>query len=241
MKKISLPLPSDEASAQATVDDKGLVADIGEALRSRRRLLRLSIVEVAKRSELSIGYISLLERNLASPSLTALMRIGQVLGLEMDYFFQTRNVGGHHFPRSARTPFQIQAGSMSFDQISGQFAGSVIGALVVTIPPQHKSTPTSHPGEELIYVLSGSLRFKMGNRKLILGAGDSVHLPSTTPHCWENPFAQTATALWVGTAPLFKHDPDEPTSTHGLQDHGSPMGVLETPPAMPKKTRKSTK
>jgi len=219
------------ASAAPARGSEGVLADIGDALRSRRRLLHLSLAEVAERSELSIGYISLLERNLASPSLTALMRVGQVLGLELDYFFHARSAGGHHFPQSARTPFQLQAGGMTFDRISGEFPSSVVNALVVTIPPGHKSSPVTHPGEELAYVISGNLRYTLGERKLHLSEGDSVHLPSDTPHCWENPFAKAATVLWVGTAPLFKAGSDDADAHEELQSHGSPTRLSSVPKA----------
>ncbi|MFM9925776.1 XRE family transcriptional regulator [Variovorax sp. H27-G14] len=232
--------PLSESAALAG-RETGVLADIGEALRARRRLLHLSLAEVAERSELSIGYISLLERNLASPSLTALMRIGQVLGLELDYFFQARNAGGHHFPQSARSPFQLQSGGMTFDRISGQFPGSVVNGLVVTIPARHKSTPITHPGEELVYILSGSLRYTLGGRTVQLDEGDSVHLPSTTPHCWENPFAQPAKALWVGTAPLFKADGGDPHAAHDLQSHGSPTRVSGATAAVKGPTKASTR
>lgn len=204
------------------------LADIGHALRSRRRQLGLSIVEVARGSELSIGYISLLERNLASPSITALMRIGEVLGLPLAYFLQVPEAGGHHFPQSGRTPFQLDKGGMQFDRISGQFPGSTIGALLVTVPARHKSTPVTHGGEELVFVLRGALRFTMGGRKVHLEEGDSVHLPSTTPHGWENPFATDARVLWVGTVPMFKQDAEPDAMGQDLALHGSPTGSFTT-------------
>lgn len=200
------------------------LADIGHALRARRRQLGLSIVEVARGSELSIGYISLLERNLASPSITALMRIGEVLGLPLAYFLQVPDAGGHHFPKSGRTPFQLDEGGMQFDRISGQFPGSTIGALLVTVPARHKSTPVTHGGEELVFVLRGALRFTMGGRSILMEAGDSVHLPSTTAHGWENPFATDARVLWVGTVPMFKQDAGSDALGQDLALHGSPTG-----------------
>jgi quercetin dioxygenase-like cupin family protein len=209
------------AAAPATAP----LPDIGQSLRARRRQLGLSIVEVAQSSQLSNGYISLLERNLASPSITALMRIGEVLGLPLHHFLQLPETGGHHFPRSARTPFQLARGGMRFDRISGQFTGSVMNALVVTIPPQHKSSPVMHPGEELVYVLGGNLRFTLGGRAVLMEQGDSVHLPSTTPHGWENPFTEEATVMWVGTAPLFQHDADLKAAGEDLKLHGSPTGI----------------
>jgi len=212
-------------------------ADIGHALRSRRRQLGLSIVEVARGSELSIGYISLLERNLASPSITALMRIGEVLGLPLAYFLHVPEAGGHHFPRSGRTPFQLDKGGMRFDRISGQFPGSTISALLVTVPAQHKSTPVTHGGEELVFVLRGALRFTMGGRRIHLEAGDSVHLPSSTPHGWDNPYATDASVLWVGTVPLFGPDEGPDTLGQDLAEHGSPVGTLPAPGAAPGKEK----
>lgn len=224
MTNITATKPAKKAVPHAAPG--GALPDIGHALRSRRRLLGLSIVEVARDSELSIGYISLLERNLASPSITALMRIGEVLGLPLDYFLQVPDAGGHHFPKSARTAFQLQPGGMQFDRVSGHFPGSVVNALVVTVPPRHKSMPVTHPGEELVYVLRGGVRFTLGGRKIHLSEGDSVHLPSTTPHGWENPFASDASVLWVGTAPLFRYDADADDAGADLKLHGSPTGMV---------------
>lgn len=203
----------------------GVLSDIGASLRARRRQLGLGIAEVAKGSQLSNGYISLLERNLASPSLTALMRIGEVLGLPMAYFLQVPHATGHHFPRRGRTVFELERGGMTFDRISGEFPSSDVNAMIVTIPSGHKSTPVTHPGEELIYVMSGRIRFTLGGRHILLDAGDSVHLPSTTPHGWENPFAKAAKVMWMGTVPLFHSDAPDRGFGPELSAHGSPMGL----------------
>lgn len=197
---------------------------IGAMLRERRRALGLSMADVAGASELSIGYISQLERDLSSPSLTVLMRIGEVLGMGMDAFLRTPRAGGHHFPKSGRTPFRLQEGGMLFDRISGEFSGHVVNALVVDIPPRHLSSPVSHAGEELVYVLEGHLRYSLGGKRFQLNEGDSVHLPSATPHCWENPFDLPAKVLWVGTAPIFGPDLNDSGETNDLHTHGSPTG-----------------
>lgn len=210
------PLQSPEAGQAQMV--------IGSMLRERRRTLGLSMADVAKASELSIGYISQLERDLSSPSLTALMRIGEVLGMSMDAFLRAPSAGGHHFPKSGRSPFRLQKGGMLFDRISGEFPGHMVNALVVEIPPHHLSSPVTHAGEELVYVLEGHVRYTLGGKRFQLSEGDSVHLPSSTPHCWENPFDAPARVLWVGTAPIFGPDLNEHGETNDLHTHGSPTG-----------------
>lgn len=190
-------------------------ARIGDTLRQRRRQLGLSMAEVAQRSELSVGYISLLERDLANPSITALMRVCEVLGLSMDYFMQVREVSGHHFPRRQRDPFQLQKDGPVYDRISGQFPSSVMNAVVVTLPVRHTAAPVKHAGEELLYVMRGKVDFILGDEQLVLGPGDSVHLPSTTLHGLSNPYDQPATVLWAGTAPLFASGVDHVLAHQG--------------------------
>lgn len=190
-------------AAKAAPSTESAFPRIGETLRQRRRQLGLSMAEVAQRSELSVGYISQLERDLANPSITALMRISEVLGLSMDYFMQVREAKGHHFPRREREPFQLQPGGPVYDRISGQFPSSVMNAVVVTVPPGHVASPVKHAGEEMLYVIRGRVAFILGDEVLQLATGDSVHLPSTTLHGLSNPHDQAATVLWAGTAPLF--------------------------------------
>lgn len=229
---MTVPPPNAVAASRQTRSGVGVLANIGASLRARRRQLGLGIADVARGSQLSNGYISLLERNLASPSLTALMRIGEVLGLPLEYFLQMPHATGHHFPKRARTVFELERGGMTFDRISGEFPSSDVNAMIVTIPPGHKSTPVTHPGEELIYVMTGRIRFTLGGKRLALEPGDSVHLPSTTPHGWENPFAKAAKVMWMGTVPLFHSDAADLGVGPELSAHGSPMGLpvqLEKP------------
>ncbi len=61
--------------------------DIGNKLKELRVLKGLTQEELADRSELSKGFISQLERNLTSPSITTLMDILQCLGTTIGEFF----------------------------------------------------------------------------------------------------------------------------------------------------------
>ena len=61
--------------------------DIGNKLKELRVLKGLTQEEMADRSELSKGFISQLERNLTSPSITTLMDILQCLGTSIGEFF----------------------------------------------------------------------------------------------------------------------------------------------------------
>ena len=61
--------------------------DIGKKLKGLRILKGLTQEELADRSELSKGFISQVERNLTSPSISTLMDILQCLGTDLKEFF----------------------------------------------------------------------------------------------------------------------------------------------------------
>jgi quercetin dioxygenase-like cupin family protein len=60
------------------------------------------------------------------------------------------------------------------EQITLAFINMKKGATV----PMHQ-----HESEQFSYCLSGSLRFEIGGKELILRAGELVQIPSNVPHC----------------------------------------------------------
>jgi quercetin dioxygenase-like cupin family protein len=53
-----------------------------------------------------------------------------------------------------------------------------------------------HPGEELIYLLEGTMRFTVDGQVVDLAAGDSIHFRTDRPHAWSNPSDRQGRALW---------------------------------------------
>ena len=54
-----------------------------------------------------------------------------------------------------------------------------------------------HSGHEFGHVLSGTLRVVVGFDEFVLGPGDSITFPSSTPHRLSNEGTETARAIWV--------------------------------------------
>lgn len=169
----------------------------------------LTLAQVGERSGFTTGYLSQLERNLATPSLVALVGISRALGVELDYFLGTPNGRGHHFPVSRRDFFSIGRQGMQYARVSGEFPSHGLNALVVRVPPHYSSPePMTLQGEELVYVIEGQLRYTMGDRQFDLTPGDVVHLPSNIPHRWENPSNREGAVLWIGTDQIFNLGPN---------------------------------
>jgi DNA-binding XRE family transcriptional regulator/quercetin dioxygenase-like cupin family protein len=55
----------------------------------------------------------------------------------------------------------------------------------------------THPGTEMVLVMSGCLEITIGFERYLLEPGDSIDFPSSMPHRYVNPSTQTARAVTV--------------------------------------------
>ena len=188
----------------------GKVEILGQALRKRRKELDLTMQAVADAAGLSVGFISQVERGL---TVTSLAEITRVLGVPMGQFLDQPDLPA---PPAAltrqgeRRRFSIAASGVSFERLSTRFQGSRLTSVIVHEPPGDRREPTSHRGEEMIYVVSGALTAIVDGQTTILEAGDSIHFDSRRPHTAWNHTAEHTTVLWCGTVDVFGNQGPDP-------------------------------
>ena len=67
--------------------------DVGSKIRALRKKESMSISDLAKEAQLSVGIISQIERNLVSPSIVSLWKIAKCLHVSVGYFFEEDSAG----------------------------------------------------------------------------------------------------------------------------------------------------
>lgn len=176
---------------------------IGPPMRASRQKAGMTLQDVARSAGVSIGYLSLIERDQATPTLTTLDRIAQALGVGLERFV-VRPEPVECVTRAAeRQRFHVGSDLLGYERVSAQFPGSELSSYVLTIAPGYHSETVDHAGEEHVYMLSGSMEVRLDGKLLTLTSGDSVHYPSTQPHAWANPQETVAQVLWTGTHDIF--------------------------------------
>ncbi|WP_305968964.1 MULTISPECIES: helix-turn-helix domain-containing protein [unclassified Mameliella] len=176
---------------------------IGNMIRARRQKLDLTLQEVSEAAGISTGYLSLIERDKATPTLTTLSRIAAALGVGIDAFVGKPQPADCITRAGERPQFLLGSTLVRYERLGAVFPGSELSCFVMTIDPGYRSESTGHGGEETFYVLSGRLEFTLDGLRMELSAGDSAHYDSTRDHAWANPYEETAQVLWTGTIDLF--------------------------------------
>lgn len=72
-----------------------------------------------------------------------------------------------------------------FESIAYKFIGRKIEPMIVTVAAKTETEPpelVSHPGQEMNYVLEGSIKVLFGKREFLLNEGDCFYFDPVTPH-----------------------------------------------------------
>jgi mannose-6-phosphate isomerase-like protein (cupin superfamily) len=91
------------------------------------------------------------------------------------------NVVVQHFDKEAEVKYPWGAIRWMMDSKIDRDAAQTFG--IVQINAGQRNTLHSHPNcEEILYVLSGSCEHIVGNKKVVLHAGDLIRVPVGVPH-----------------------------------------------------------
>ena len=180
-------------------------SNLGDRLRNLRLENELTQEELANRSELSKGFISQLENNLASPSISTLEDILEVLGSSLSEFFAKDETQEKVVYQNDE--FFEKEDEELMHKIEWLVPNSLkyeMEPILITIKPGGKSDyDEPHPGEEFGYVLEGEIVLKIGNKHYKVKKGESFYYPASKSHQIENNSNKVALVLWVSTPPMF--------------------------------------
>jgi len=180
---------------------------MGEKIRQLRLDRRLTLEETAERAGCTPGFLSQVERGQAVPSITMLYAIAQALGVQVTYFFPKIVHDTKVVRADERQVFRFEGSPIAYSLLSTTFPDRKLESLLLRMDPVEGALPfdefRSHPGEEFVYVLEGTLRLWIGDAVYDLNSGDSIHFKSTVKHRMENPEDKPAMAFCVFTPPVF--------------------------------------
>jgi transcriptional regulator with XRE-family HTH domain len=180
---------------------------IGGEIRALRKARGLTLTDLGEKSGLSIGYLSLLERNRATPSIKALHAVSRALGVTISWFFESGDQPEEDrdlvVRRGRRRRLDYSAGIVD-ELLSPSIAGS-LELLSCRFPPGATSgqEPYEHSGEEAGVVLRGRLELWVDGRTVMLEAGDSFGFQSAFPHRYRNPGPDETEVIWAITPPSY--------------------------------------
>jgi transcriptional regulator with XRE-family HTH domain len=190
------------ASARIEEHVDGIVSSIGPKVKKLRQEQRLSLQQLAVKAEVSAAAIHKIERNDMVPTITTLLKVATALDRPVTYFVEQDDAQPEpvSFTSSSNRPavFTPHEG-LTLEGVSGPYTPFRSAAAVATVQPGANSgdKPLVHAGEELVFVLEGTLSFDIAGTRHEVKRGDALHFMGDQAHHWANEGKASVRALWV--------------------------------------------
>jgi transcriptional regulator with XRE-family HTH domain len=181
----------------------------GRIIRSVRERKRLTLSQLAEAAGFSVSLVSQIERNVVSPSIDTLLRLADVLEIDLDFLFKDyRRNKKVKILRKGEGNVMTDSSGVVYRQLSlleGEEKNG-IEALLLEIPSGKDtgSQDFGHTGKEMGIILAGTGRFIYGDTCEDLTVWDTVSFDSDIPHRLINIGTETLKAVWILTPPKNK-------------------------------------
>ncbi|MGM1032195.1 MAG: helix-turn-helix domain-containing protein [Bacillota bacterium] len=177
---------------------------IGIKIKKLRKERKLTLKQVSDKTNLSISFLSQVERLKSSITLESLKKVSEALDVNPSFFFsnpvkKTKST----IVRNALSDLNNRPNSFIYKDLGGNLDNPLFTPLLVMLKPgDNRGSSYSHKGQEFLYVLEGSLTVLIDDEEHDLHPFDCIHLDSTTPHNWINHTDSDVKFLCISSIPI---------------------------------------
>jgi transcriptional regulator with XRE-family HTH domain len=191
--------PSEQTTARLPLEVR-----IGKVLRHQRAGAKLTIAELSAGAGISSAMLSRIENGAATASLDSLERICEALGIGMaDLFRQTElDHGTAQLIKRQDQMEVVRVGTkhghtyklLAYDRGPKK----LFDPFFIAMDRKSEAWPRfSHPGIEFIYIITGRIEYRFGDRTYLLEPGDAFTFSGNVVHGPERLLDERATLLSI--------------------------------------------
>ncbi len=163
--------------------------EIGGKIKELRLAAGLTLRKLAQRAGISQGYLSKIENSPNAPPVSTLLMLARSLGVSIsDLFGEKESRKPLSLVRREEREFVARDGSVfgySYQALAHKFHPKHVDPYILTIPANSERKVDfhfQHNGEEMLFVLKGSMKFLFGDEEYVLREGDCVFFDAGIPH-----------------------------------------------------------
>lgn len=179
---------------------------LGADLRALRKARGFTLNDLANRIDRSVGWLSQVERDLSSPSITDLRHMAKALNVSVSmlasHVAEDPSEMGFIVRQGARRPIGSRVSGLVEELLSPDLTDDFEMVHSTFEPHSEIGETVTRPTQEVGYLLSGCLELTVGARSFTIRPGDSFRIRGE-PFRWANPYDTPAVAIWVIAPPVY--------------------------------------
>ncbi len=176
--------------------------ELGAKLKDMRQQKNLTQEELADRCELTKGYISQLENDLTSPSITTLCDLLNALGSNLSDFFHEETEEKIVF--TEQEYIEKRSDGMLWNWVIPNAQKNAMEPVLVELEAGSSTqVDFPHEGEEFGFVLEGRIAIVRAGKTNNAKKGESFYFTANKEHQIINKGKGKAKFIWISTPPNF--------------------------------------
>lgn len=181
---------------------------LGKQIRNLRKERQLTLKELADLTDLSVGYLSQLERDQVEPSLSSIRKIAASLDVPPYIFMDFEKSSALTLRREEQLVLKKPISAMEYTVLTPLPSKDYVpGSLVLgyTLDPGEEDFESLivHNNEEIVLVLEGELTVHLSSETIVLREGETTVLQKNTPHRFSNDGEVKMRAVSIMTPPIW--------------------------------------
>jgi transcriptional regulator with XRE-family HTH domain len=178
---------------------------IGQRVMNYRKEKKFTLQQLADKSSLTAAFISQIEHDKSSPSISTLKNIAKALNVKVVDFFADELMDDSVVTTPDQwTQVLIPIWQSNTKRMVQSVALKRMEPFFTTIEPGGKSQePYSHPGEEFGFVLEGEITITVGDETYDVKEMSCFYYSSLLPHSWVNKGNKACKIIWVVSPPSW--------------------------------------
>ncbi len=177
---------------------------LGRRVREMRKAKGCKLADLAARTGLAVSTISKMERGEISLTYDRFIRLAQGLGLDVGELFdpgaESFASGSVSVTRARMAPVH-ETPTYYYEMLNSDLTGKHMVPMIGMVHAHsiaEFSAFISHPGEEFVHIIAGSIELHISGREPVrLEAGDSMYFDSGMGHAYVSAGAEDARILVV--------------------------------------------
>ncbi len=162
-------------------------AEIGKKIRKYRRIKKVTLLELAEKTGFTKGYLSKIENTPKAPPVSTLIILSKALDIRLsDIFGETADKKPACLVRKKERPVVLRDGTLfgyAYQRLADQFYDKHMQPYILTLPRRVKKNAVfQHKGEEMLFVLEGTMKFFHGDNEYLMEEGDCLYFDASFPH-----------------------------------------------------------
>ncbi len=161
--------------------------ELGKRIQQYRIGKGLTLQELAEKTGFTKGYLSKIEKAKKGPPVSTLINLAKALDISMSEIFgEGEEVSTVCLIKKGERLFIARDGTVfgyAYQTLAHKFHHKHMEPYVLTLPLKPRENALfQHKGEEILFVLEGTMKFFHGEKEFIVEEGDCIYFDGSIPH-----------------------------------------------------------